>query len=292
MPLVSVIMATYNQGRFIIRSIESVLNQSFRDFELIIVNDGSTDDTDPILREWLEDHHANRSNADMEGEPSIVYLKNETNLGVPRSFNRAMKIARGKYIARIDSDDAWIGREKLGKQVEFLETHPDYIATGGGMIVVDPEGRELFRYLKPETDEASRNNALVTNPIANSTSLCRADGVIAVGCCREDLDYNEDWDFWLHMGIEGKFYNFQEPFSYYTMTGGNKSMVHLRMHTWSAIRTITKYRKHYPRYSKGLLVNALQLLYGFIPFIVRRRLNPFFSRMKKKIAGSAEGGMG
>ena len=275
-PVVSIIMATRDHGRFIAASIESALNQSFKDFELIIVNDGSVDNTEAIVDSYIR------------RDPRIVYLKNETNQGVPKSFNFAMKVAKGKYIARIDSDDAWIGEDKLKKQVAFLEAHPDYAAVGGGMVVVDPQSNELFRYLKPETDKQTRANALITNPIANSTSVCRKDAVVAIGGCDESYPFNEDWDFWLHIGLIGKFYNFPEYFSYYTMTGRNKSMRFLRQHTKVALSIIRKYKNHYPSYRKGLFVNTLQYLYGFVPFFIRLRLNPFLSRVKKKLAGSSK----
>lgn len=267
-------MSTRDHGRFIGRSIESAFSQTFSDFEFIIVNDGSKDNTAEVVKGYES------------RDKRIIYLDNGVNRGVPFSFNRAMGIAKGKYIARVDSDDAWIGKDKLGKQVKFLETHPEYVAIGGGMVVVDPAGKELFRYLKPETDEQTRRNALVTNPIANSTSLVRASAVRAIGLCREDLPFNEDWEFWLHIGLEGKFYNFPEYFSYYTMTGRNKSMIYLRQHTGVAVKIIWHYRKQYPNIAKGLFINSLQWLYGWIPFSLRLRLNPALSAAKKKIAGS------
>lgn len=273
-PLVTIIMSTLNHGKYISRSIKRTLDQSFQDFEFIIVNDGSTDNTEEIVKSFKDER--------------IIYLKNETNKGVPYSFNKAMKIAKGKYIARVDSDDAWIGKDKLKKQVEFLEKNKDYAVTGGGMVVVKPNGQELFRYLKPETDKETRKNALTTNPVANSTSVCRKDAVVAIGLCNEKLPYNEDWDFWLNIGKQGKFYNFQEYFSYYTFTGTNKSMRYLTRHTWTAIKVIWKHRKDYPGIAKGLFINFLQLCYSFIPFFIRKRINPFFSKLKKSLAGAGE----
>jgi glycosyltransferase involved in cell wall biosynthesis len=272
--LVSIIMSTRNHGAYISRSIESVMAQSLQDFELIIVNDNSTDDTDSVVTSWLA------------RDRRIVYLKNETSLSVAQTFNKAMAFARGKYIARLDSDDAWIGTDKLKRQVNFLETHPDHVAVGGGMVVVDPAGRELFRYLKAETDDVIRAHALVTNPVANSTSVCRTDAVRAIGLCNEAMEYNEDWDFWLRMGRLGKLRNLPDYLSYYTMTGRNKSMVHLHQHTYAAIRVIWRFRKDYPNFTRGALVNSAQLCYALIPFPIRVSINPFFSQVKKKLGGS------
>lgn len=273
-PKVSVIMATRNQGDWIYRSLKSVTNQSFKDWELIIVNDGSTDNTEEIIQNF------------QKKDKRIIYLDNGKNLGVPKSFNRAMALAQGKYIARIDSDDVWIGKDKLKKQYDFLETYPDYAAVSGGMIVIDSEGKELFRYLKPETDEQIRSAALVTNPIANSASVCRKDAIVKAGLCDASLDYNEDWDFWLKIGLLGKLYNFPDYFSYYTMTGRNKSMVYLREHTIAALKIIWKYRQSYPNFLKGFSVNFIQFLYGCVPYKIRFLFNASLSKFKKKIAGS------
>lgn len=272
MPLVSVIMTTYNQGYLIEKAIKSVLSQNFKDFEFIIVNDGSTDNTEQIIKKF--------------NDQRIVYLKNEKNLGVPKSFNRAIKISQGKYIARIDSDDFWVDENKLKKQVEFLENHPEYVAVGGGMIVVDLESKELYRYLKPEKDEEIKKNALITNPIANSTSLCRKETIFEIGLCDEKFGYNEDWDFWLKIGSKGKLYNFPEYFACYTITGQNKSLVYLRQQTLFALKIIFRYRNYYPNFLRGFLINFVQFLYSLIPLKIRIKLHPILSHFKKILAGS------
>lgn len=274
-PVVSVIMATRNQAGLIADSINSVISQSFKDWELIIINDGSTDNTEAVVKEFIAK------------DSRIIYFDNGKNLGVPKSFNLAMGIAKGEFIARIDSDDSWIGKDKLKKQVEFLKNHPDYVAVGGGMIVVSSRKKELFRYLKPEEDREIRNTALITNPIANSTSVCRKPAIIKAGLCDENLDFNEDWDFWLKIGLLGKLYNFPEYFSYYTFTGRNKSMVYLRQHTFAALKIIWKYRRHYPNFLKGFLINLAQFIYGFIPFRLRIFLNAPLSAFKKLVAGAS-----
>src|SRR3989338_7703392 len=90
-PAISVIMPVYNGEKYLREAIESILNQSFSDFELFIINDGSTDGTAGIIASFHD--------------PRIVYLKNESNLGLSRSYNRGIDAARGKYIARMDADD-------------------------------------------------------------------------------------------------------------------------------------------------------------------------------------------
>ena len=105
--LVSIIMPSYNTGRFIKDTIESVLAQSYTNWELIIVDDCSTDDTDQIIERYLTDNR-------------IIYIKNKTNSGAALSRNRALREAKGKWIAFLDSDDLWEPL-KLEKQIAFMQ---------------------------------------------------------------------------------------------------------------------------------------------------------------------------
>lgn len=272
-PIVSVIMPTWNQARFVGKSIESVLGQTLRELELIIVNDGSTDGTRDVVAEYAK------------RDSRIIYLENEKNSGIPYTFNRAVETARGKYIARVDSDDAWIGSDKLARQVTFLEEHPDHVGTGGGMIVVDPEGKELYRYFKEETNEAIHQTALVTNPIASSTGIYRADVLRRVGGFDRELNFNEDWDFSLKMGLAGKLYNFPAYFSYYTSTGLNRSAKDMLPHTMKAFRVLWRYYGKYPGFWHGFFIHLLQLCYAVIPFGVRKRVHALLWPVKKLLSG-------
>ncbi|MBR3933198.1 MAG: glycosyltransferase family 2 protein [Clostridia bacterium] len=107
--LVSIIMPSYNTAKYISQSIESVLNQTYTNWELIIVDDCSTDNTDEIIKTYL-------------GDNRIIYLKNEKNSGAAVSRNYALREAKGKWIAFLDSDDIWLP-EKLKKQISFMENH-------------------------------------------------------------------------------------------------------------------------------------------------------------------------
>src|SRR3990167_5227886 len=108
-PLVSIILPTHNRSSLIGGSIESVLSQTFRDFELVVVNDGSTDNTRKVVDDF--------SMRDFR----VRQVVNKTNLGLVGSLNKGVENAKGKYIARIDDDDRWCDKEKLEKQITFLE---------------------------------------------------------------------------------------------------------------------------------------------------------------------------
>ena len=107
--LVSIIMPSYNTAEYIAESIQSVLSQSYIDWEIIVVDDCSTDNTDEVVKPYLSDER-------------IIYLKNEMNSGAAVSRNRALREAKGKWIAFLDSDDLWTP-DKLSKQINFMEEH-------------------------------------------------------------------------------------------------------------------------------------------------------------------------
>src|SRR5690606_1184748 len=107
-----IILPAYNAEKYLAEAIESILNQSFKDFEFIIINDGSKDRTEDVILSY--------------NDPRIVYLNNEANLGLIDKLNKGFNIARGKYIARMDADDI-SSPERLYIQYQFLENNPDYV---------------------------------------------------------------------------------------------------------------------------------------------------------------------
>ena len=127
-PRVSIVMATYNRAHMLGRGIEALQRQTFTDWELIITDDASTDNTADVVRGWAE------------REPRIVSLRNEVNLQPSKNYNMAFRRARGEFIAMLDDDDVWCSEDKLERQVAFLETHSDHVGCGGGVIVINPEG--------------------------------------------------------------------------------------------------------------------------------------------------------
>lgn len=122
--LVSIIMPSYNTAFFIAESIQSVLAQSYKDWELIIVDDCSPDNTDQVVKPYLSDER-------------IIYLKNEKNSGAAVSRNRALREAKGKWIAFLDSDDLWMP-DKLKKQISFMEKN-DYHFSYTNYAEIDTE---------------------------------------------------------------------------------------------------------------------------------------------------------
>ncbi|MEK7115238.1 MAG: glycosyltransferase [Patescibacteria group bacterium] len=278
MPKVSIVLSTFNRVHLIDRAIESVLEQTFSlpdgGWELIIVDDASTDNTEEIVKQLIY-----RSPTSI----NIIYSKAAENIGIARNSNRGLRMAKGEYIAIIDDDDRWIDRDKLVKQVEFLDKNPDHVAVGGGIIVVDKDGKEMFRYLKPETDVQIRNKMLFDNTMANSTTVFRRSVAEKVGLYDESLRYSADRDFFLKLGLEGKLYNFPEYFANYTMAGQNTSIVKMKEHLRSSLMVMKRYKNNYPHYPLALIVNRIQYAYAFLPNFLKRFLHIFLARLKRAL---------
>ena len=272
-PQVSIILPTYNRSAALRRAIASVEKQSFSDWELIIIDDASTDDTQKVVKEI-----ATR-------DSRVVYIRNERNYypDITRTLNKGLAAARGEFIARIDDDDFWLDEQKLKKQIKFLINHPDYVVVGSGMMLVDPDGNKVGRYLKKETDKEIRNAALFSNPFSHTTVMFRADVARKVGGYG-DWRFAEDWDLWLKMGRFGKFYNFPEYLAAYTVSDQNKSFIHLRAQTKMIFEFLRIHRGEYPGYVKAWTVNMLQYCYSFFPWWFRIRFRAILADAKRRIS--------
>lgn len=274
-PLVSVIIPTHNRSNYIGKAVKSVLDQTYKNTEIIIIDDGSIDRTPEVISELSRE------------DSRIFALRNKTNLGIARSLNKGIRKAQGKYIARLDDDDFWLDPKKLEKQVKFLESHPEYVLVGGGMVKIDSDGKEIKRYLFPENDEDIRKSLLVYNLFVQSTVLFRKNAWKEAGGYDEELNsLGEDRDLWLKMGKVGKFYNFQEFFTCYLDEKGHNIGARKRnaRRLRTQIRLRSKYRNDYPGILKSIFFCLVNYLVSFLPF--SEDLHPIFLELRKIFFGS------
>jgi len=271
----SIIIPTYNRKNLLPRAIKSVLSQTFKDFELIVVDDGSTDNTEKIVK----DINDNR----------IIYIKNYKNLGIQRSLNKGIKQARGEYIARIDDDDTWIDPEKLYKQIKFLEKNTDYVLVGTGAVIASNEGKELFRFLSPLEDQKIRQLILGKNCFLHPSVVFKKSAVLKVGGYSEELEdlHAEDYDLWLKLGTIGKFANLPFHGISYTKWKGQITNKDQMKQLKNYFRLIRKYKKYYPGHYLALFRSSSRLvLYGYLKFrkIINmiRKIKHSYSNLQKK----------
>jgi len=253
--IVSIILPTYNGARYIADAIESVQAQIFPQWELLVIDDGSTDNTLTIVQELaLKDSR-------------VIYLKNDHNLGIQKTLNRGLHVARGKYIARIDDDDQWIETKKLEKQVEFLDTHPDYVLVGTGVVMIDEENKELVRYLLPESDRDIRKKILGKNCFVHSSVLFKKEAALQFGGYDETqaTRHVEDYDLWLKLGTDGKFANLSIYATQFMLREGGLSSRNKIEQFKKNIRLAKKYKKNYPRYWSAIIRSWVRIvLYGLV----------------------------
>lgn len=268
---VSIIIPTYNRVKMLERSIESVFAQSFTDWELIIIDDASSDETEEKMNEL----------SSRELNVNYMRIPKIENKGISEYLNIGLRNSHGEYIARIDDDDYWCHRDKLKMQVEFLDNNPEYVVVGGGVILVDENGNELFRYLKKETDEEIRRFALYSNPFTHATVMFRKDVALKLGGYR-NMKHVEDMELWLRMGMVGKLYNFKEYFITYMTAGQNKSFQQQRENSRTVVDVVKMHGKNYPNFYKAFLLNYTQYLYSFLPVFFKKRLQSFMYYFKRK----------
>lgn len=182
-PRISVLMAVYNGGSFLSPAIESVLRQSEKRFEFLIVDDGSSDNSVATVERFKDSR--------------IRLIRHKTNQGLAASLNSGLAQARGDYIARLDADDLALP-DRLARQAEYLDRHPEIGLVGSNAILVDEEGRRLYQTDYPRSPLAVRWVSLLQNPFIHSTVMLRR-ALLEQHSLRYDprLTATQDYDFWL-----------------------------------------------------------------------------------------------
>src|SRR3989338_714852 len=269
-PFVSVLLPTYNGRAYLTKAVESVMRQTYRDFELLIIDDGSSDDTPEIIK-GLSRRYS-----------KITVITHEKNMGFVKTLNEGVEKAQGVCIARIDDDDVWCDERKLKKQATFLEEHLEYGLVGGGIIHVDERGKEIGRYLFQERDEDIRSVILADNVFAHSAVMFRKNLWKKVGGYQEKFHFFSDWALWLALGNISKFYNFPEYNTLYLEKeyrgdyGGRNTQI--RRKIWANLQLAWTYRKDYPGFWKSCFLSVLRYVYSYMPF--RHRLRFLLNRVR------------
>ena len=194
-PVISVLMPVYNAERYLQESIESILNQTYTDFEFIIINDGSTDKSKKIILSYED--------------PRVLYIENPVNQGYLFSLNKGIDIAKGKYIARMDADDLSMpGR--FEKQINFLESHNDIVLVGSSATIINESNQEKKVTNVLLSSDLIFAQLFFENPFFHSSVMGRA------GVFREfKYDFNyylaEDYYLWSQIAMKYKLANLSEP---------------------------------------------------------------------------------
>lgn len=204
-PKITAFMAAYNVSRYIAESVSSILNQTFKDFEFIIIDDGSTDDTALVVKSF--------------NDSRIRFLQNDGNKGIPFTRNRLLELAKGEYIAILDSDDiAYPDRFQL--QLSFFTSHPEVALCGGHGKIINEHGLETDKKIIVPTDVSINMRILFGNPFINSSTMFKTQ------IFRELNGYKnfalaEDFDLFIRIAEKNKVANIDAFLVKYRIHGEN-----------------------------------------------------------------------
>ena len=204
-PLISVLLPAYNSEDYIAETIDSILRQTLDDFEILVINEfGSDDQTVEIIEMFHDDR--------------IKIVQNEERLGLAESLNKGMKMARGKYIARIDADDL-SSPDRFEKQVRFLDENPEYGVCGSWQHHFGPDTDMIHRV--PVSHEALKAQFLYRCELCHSTLMLRREAFIDNGLFYDPSRAAEDYELWTRAVYCFKFANLPEVLGEYRVGGGN-----------------------------------------------------------------------
>ena len=204
-PAISVVMPLYNTERHLRAALDSVLAQTFTDFEVIAVDDGSKDGTLAILREY-------------EARDSRLRMISRPNTGIVGALNDGLAMARAEFIARMDGDDLCLPN-RFAKQVDYLRQHPECVLVGSQVMLIDPEGDAICphrqtRFTHEEIDHDHLNRGW---PVIHPAVMMRRNAVQTIGGYREQYKWLEDLDLFLRLAEIGKLANLPDTLLKYRL---------------------------------------------------------------------------
>ncbi|MGD9129292.1 MAG: glycosyltransferase [Candidatus Woesebacteria bacterium] len=270
---ISVIMPVFNGARFLAEAIESILKQSFKDFELIIVNDASTDNSEKIIKSFLKK------------DKRIKLLNNKQNLGESASANVGFKAAQAKYIARMDQDDI-AHPDRFAKQVYFLDHNPDHILVATQGHIIDENKQVVGHKLFPLDHETIYKEYGNFHPILHPSIMVRRSLLPdQKKLWTDQLSSADDYMTLFTLLMNGKFANLPEKLIYYRLHSNNNSMKNVRAKFINSLR-VRYYAIRdlgYPVNIKMLILMLMQSAYIlFLPewlsigtYLVLKGMKPF-----------------
>lgn len=220
LPIMSVVMSVFQGERFLSQAIDSILEQTFRDFEFIIIDDGSTDDSGSILESYRR-------------SDSRVRVYSQKNSGLICSLNRGCELAQGQYIARMDADDIAV-RNRLGSQLYYMQEHPAVGVLGSAVEFIDQTGRAL-RISRNPLENADIQRALMDSDVLfHPAVMMRKDAFVSVGGYR-NVVHAEDYDLWLRIAESYELANLPEVLLKYRIHSAQVSVRTCRQQALGAV---------------------------------------------------------
>ena len=237
MRLISVVMSVRNGEEYLCQSIESILCQSYNHFEFIIIDDASEDQTNTICRRYKKK------------DPRIMFYKNAKHLGLTGSLNKGVRLARGKYIARMDADDV-SAPTRFEKQIHFLENNRSCKLLGSRGYFADATGRKQWIIATPLTDQAIRKTMFQDNPFIHSSVMFERKAALECGLYDEDFKRAQDYEFWCRILLFHEGANLEEPLICWRENKNGISVAKLQEQRLFADAVIGRYQSLYREIEK------------------------------------------
>lgn len=223
---ISVVMSVYNGERYLVEAIDSILNQTYSDFEFIIINDCSTDKTAEILQSY--------------NDARIKIINNDENLRLPASLNKGLRLAKGKYIARMDADDIALP-DRFEKQISYLEKNQEVAVIGGSLIVFNEQEGEIYTQ-KADCNELLDKYYLIPSPILHPTAMLRKSMTVDEGYFyNEKYTSAQDYDLWLRIAKKHKINNIADIVLKYRVHSNSISQQRKEEQQMNALDNITSF---------------------------------------------------
>lgn len=189
-------MSVYNGEKHLRTAVDSILGQSFKDFEFIIIDDGSADKSLDILREFQQ-------------KDKRIKIVSRENKGLTVSLNEGINLAQGEYIARMDADDISLPK-RFEEQINFLGNNKDVVLCGTWAKIIDENGVELGDYKTPTTNEEIKKNIIFHNPFIHPSVIFKKEIIKTVGLYSEKIKYAQDYEYWLRIVKRNKVANLSD----------------------------------------------------------------------------------
>jgi glycosyltransferase involved in cell wall biosynthesis len=255
-PALSVLMPAFNAAAYLRAAMDSILAQTHRDFELVVVDDASTDATWSILGEYAS------------ADARVRLLRNECNAKIARTLNRGIEAARGRYIVRMDADD-WSYPDRLAKQLRFMDAHPRVVVSGGTVEICDEALAPINRRRYPRTDAEIRDRMFFFSPFCHPAIICRTEALRAAGGYNETLEVAQDYDLYFRLGRLGELANLDDCIHRLRTHRGSSSIrrgaMQERNTLYIRLKAVVEYGYEMKRGARAYL--ALQYLSSFlVPF--------------------------
>lgn len=253
-PQISVLMPVYNAERYLREAVESILNQSFTDFEFLIVNDGSTDGSAAVLMEYA-------------AKDDRIRLISRPNTGYVVALNEMLGLAGGEFLARMDADDAAVS-DRFERQVAFLGSNPDHVAVGSRVLLIDPEDEPISPFgkamLHEEIDQGHLDKC-AGSLICHPTVMMRKAAIDSIGAYRINMEPAEDVDLFLRLAEIGKLRILPEILLHYRMHHSSVSMTrrHEQLHVIRRIVSEARQRRGISVAAEGNQIADLDPGWGF-----------------------------